>query len=155
VATAPAAGSCEAMRMVTGERYRYTARTLSVSDYRSIPLTAGLPGGVQAGHGAVAGEAHDCDNVRIEFAQVAVRPAPESFVYFNNDPDNPIPVTGRTEGTSLLGLYAALDIAAGPVDIAGVASRGTDTVSLGWYRARIFPNAVSVVTLRGLRPQQH
>lgn len=154
-ATAPPVGSCEAARTLSGDRYRYTARTLSVSDYHSIPLTAGLPGGVQPGHGAVAGEAHDCDNVRIEFAQIAVRPTPESFVYFNNDPDNPVPVTGRTEGTSLLGLYAALDIVPGPVDVAGIARIGTDVVSLGWYRAHVFANSVTVVTLRGLRSQQH
>ncbi len=154
-ASAPAPGSCEAARTISGDRFRYTARTLSLSASPSIPLTAGLPSGVQPGNGAVAGEAHDCDNVRIEYAQIAVQPVPESFVYFNNEPDNPVPVTGRTEGTSLLGLYAALDIPPGPVDVAGVARIGTDVVSLGWYRARVFPNAVTVVTLRGLRSQQH
>ncbi|MEM9073228.1 MAG: hypothetical protein AAGE52_32285 [Myxococcota bacterium] len=154
----PAADACETLRtspMFDGvPRYDYRARILSSSDYTSIPLTSGLVDGIRPTSGAVAGEVHDCDDVRIEFAQAATLPEPEVFTYFNDNPDNPIPDTGRMVGTSLLGLYAALDIPAGPVDIAAVGRSGDQTVTLGWYRARVFEGSVTSVTLRGFRWQQ-
>lgn len=143
-ATAPAA-----------PRFRYKARILAAADYDSIPLTAGLIGGVPPGNGAIAGEIHDCDDVRLEFAQIGVSPAPTTLTYFSSDPDNPLPDIGRlTDGTSRLGLYAGLDLPPGPVDVAAAARVGGQIVSLGWFRAQVFPDAVSVVTLRGLRPEQ-
>ena len=135
-------------------RFEYRARTLSRSDYVSIPLTAGIPGGITAGNGAVAGEVHDCDDVRLEYAQVGVSPLPETLVYFNDNPSNPLPQMGRAEGTSMLGLYSALNVPAGPVDVSAVGRVGEDAVSLGWYRVRVFENSVTAVTLRGLRPHQ-
>ena len=74
--------------------------------------------------------------------------------YFNDNPDNPLPQIGRDVGTSLLGLFAALDVAEGPVDISAVGQVGGQTVSLGWYRARVFPGAITSVTLYGLRSHQ-
>ena len=137
-----------------GPRFEYRGRTLSVSDYNSIPLTAGVPGGITAGNGAVAGEVHDCNDVRLEYAQVGVSPRAETLVYFNDNPSNPLPQMGRAEGTSMLGLYSALNIAAGPVDVSAAGRVGDDAVSLGWYRVRVFEGAVTAVTLRGLRPHQ-
>lgn len=152
IETGAPSGACA--QIPATSRFRYKARTLSRSDYNSIPLTAGVTGGIRAGHGAIAGEVHDCDNVRLEYAQVATRPTPVAFAYFNDNPENPLPVLGRTQGSSRLGLYAALDLEAGPVDIGAVGRVGGELVSLGWYRARVFPSAVTVVTLRGLRPEQ-
>jgi hypothetical protein len=137
-----------------GPRHKYRARTLSRSDYQSIPLTASLVGGITPGNGAVAGEIHDCDDVRLEYAQVAVTPEATVLTYFNDNPSNPIPSVGRREGTSQLGLYAALDVPAGPVNVAAVGRVDGALVSLGWYRAQVFANSVTAVTLRGLRSQQ-
>ena len=92
--------------------------------------------------------------MRLEFAQVGINPRPEVFTYFNDQPDNPLPDTGRQVGTSILGLYAGLDIPEGPVDVAAVGRVGDATQTLGWYRARIFAGAVTSVTLRGLRATQ-
>ncbi|MCC7537399.1 MAG: hypothetical protein IT379_14345 [Deltaproteobacteria bacterium] len=140
---------------VEGGRWEFRARILSRADYRSIPSTAGLPAGITIGNGAVAGEVHDCDDVRLSYVQVAASPSPQVLTYFNDNPANPLPDVGRRDGTSLLGLYSALDIPPGPVDIAAVGNvDGVGVVSFGWYRARIFPNAITVVTLRGLRPSQ-
>lgn len=138
----------------TGMGYEYRMRVLSRNDYRSIPLTAGLASGIRAGHGALAGEVHDCADVRLEWAQVGMTGTPMSKVYFNDIADNPLPDVGRTQGTSLLGLYAGLDIAPGPVDVAAVGYVDGQTVSLGWYHAQVFADAVTVVTLRGIRGTQ-
>jgi len=148
----PPTDACEGT--ATGARHFLRPRIISRSDWVSIPLTAGVPEGIRTGSGVVGGEIHDCDNVRIEFAQVGTNPSAVARTYFNDNPDNPLPVNSRTEGTSLLGLYAALDVPEGPVDIATAARLGGQTVSLGWYRARVFDGAVTVVTMRGLRPHQ-
>jgi len=137
-----------------GARWSLRPRIISRSDWVSIPLTAGVPEGIRTGSGVVGGEIHDCDNIRVEFAQVNTNPRAVAMTYFNDNPDNPLPVMSRTEGTSILGLYAALDVPAGPVDVAAVAYADDGTVSLGWYRAQVFEGAVTVVTLRGLRPSQ-
>lgn len=135
-------------------RWEYRPRIISRSDWVSIPLTAGQPEGIRPGSGVVGGEVHDCGDIRVEFAQVNTNPAPITLTYFNDNPDNPLPDMSRTEGTSLLGLYGALDIREGPVDVAAVGRIGGRNVSLGWYKARAFAGAVSVVTLRGPRPHQ-
>ncbi len=135
-----------------GPRAEYRARTLSRSDYNSIPLTAGISG-ITSGNGALAGEVHDCTDVRVENASVGVYPIPRVLAYFNDNPSNPLPDISRT-GTSLLGLYAALDLPPGPADVSAVGLVGGQLVSLGWYHARVFPNSVTAVTLRGLRPSQ-
>lgn len=150
--SAPPPGAC--MGTPTGPRYEYRARVLARADYQSIPLTAGLAGGIRPGNGAIAGEVHDCADVRLEYATVGVTGNPLAKVYFNDIADNPLPSVARTQGTSLLGLYAGLDIAPGPVDIAAIGYVDGQRVSLGWYRARIFPDAVTAVTLRGIRAHQ-
>ncbi|MEM9189788.1 MAG: hypothetical protein AAGF12_11465 [Myxococcota bacterium] len=150
---APAPGACA--DIPTGIRAEYRARVLSKSDYNSIPLTAGLPSGIPNGAGAVAGEVHDCDDIRLELAQVAVNPLGRQLTYFNENPSNPLPDTSRaSQGTSILGLYSALDLEPGPTDVAAVGYVGAQSVSLGWYRIQVFPNSVSAVTLRGIRSQQ-
>ncbi len=149
----PPAGACASIP--SGPRWEYRARIISSADWRSIPLTAGLVDGIRAGSGAVAGEIHDCDDIRVEFAQVGTNPpAAGVFTFFNDNPTNPLPDTSRDVGTSLLGLYGALDIPAGPVDVAAVGRLEGQTVTLGWYRARVFAGAVTTVTLRGLRSYQ-
>jgi hypothetical protein len=152
VSTPPDAGACA--DVPTGARLLYRARVLSRADYQSIPLTAGLAGGIRSGNGAIAGEVHDCADVRLEYATVGVTGNPLAKVYFNDIADNPLPSVARTQGTSLLGLYAGLDIAPGPIDVAAIGYVDGQSVSLGWYRARIFPDAVTAVTLRGIRAHQ-
>jgi hypothetical protein len=139
----------------TGMGYFYRARVLSRNDYGAIPLTAGLASGIQGGHGALAGEVHDCSDVRLQYAQVGMTGNPASRVYFNDIADNPLPEVSRTQGTSLLGLYAGLDIVPGPVDVAAIGYVNGQSVSLGWYHARVFADAVTVVSLRGIRSWQH
>lgn len=143
---------------ITGPAVRIRPRTLANADWTTIPSTAALPTGIPAGHGVLAGEVHDCDDVRLSNAMVYSNPPPhfENTVYFSNNDTRPLPDTSRNNhGTQLLGLYALLDLDPGPVQIAalGYNSDG-ELVHVGSYRARIFPDAVTVVTLRGLRPWQ-
>ena len=127
----------------TGARYRHVPRTLSAGDYNSIPLTAGA-GTISASRGALAGEVRDCSQVRIRGAMVRTFPEAPTTTYFSNDPSNPLPDRARAKiGTSNLGLYAALDLAQGPIDIATVARVNGELISLGWYRAQVFAGSVA------------
>ncbi|MEZ4393476.1 MAG: hypothetical protein R3A48_20600 [Polyangiales bacterium] len=153
--------NAEALPMnVPGARHvRFNARVISNGDWQSIPATSALTEGIGAGRGALAGEVHDCDDVRLANATVESRPRrvwDGPTVYFSDNDTNPLPDLSRGGiGTSLLGTYALLDLNAGPVT---VVATGYDAnmrlVHLGSYRARVFPDSVTIVTFRGLRPWQ-
>jgi hypothetical protein len=132
----------------------YRAKIISLDDWRGIPASAGDFDGIAPGNGAVAGEIHDCDNVKLAFAKVGVSPAPNTFVYFNGNEAKPYPDTLRTS-TNSDSLYAALEIPPGPVRVSALAQvDGVGLVNLGWWDARVFPDALTVVTIRGTRPTQ-
>jgi hypothetical protein len=140
-------------------RARFNARVISNGDWQSIPATSALTEGIGAGRGALAGEVHDCDDVRLANATVESNPRrvwDGPTVYFSDNDTNPLPDLSRGGiGTSLLGTYALLDVNPGQVT---VVATGYDTnmrlVHLGSYRARVFPDSVTIVTFRGLRPWQ-
>ena len=68
--------------------------------------------------------------------------------------EKPYPDTLRT-ATNSDSLYAALEVAPGPVRVSAIAEvAGEGLVSLGWWDARVFPDGLTVVTLRGTRPTQ-
>lgn len=140
-------------------KLRYNPRAISNTDWTAIPSTSGLSSGITPGRGALAGEVHDCDDVRLSNAVVESAPRRAwdgPVVYFSENDTNPLPDLSRVQrGTSILGTYALLDLDAGPVT---VAAAGLDAqrhlLHLGSYRARIFADSITVVTFRGLRPWQ-
>jgi hypothetical protein len=138
-------------------RVYYKSRCLSLDDWRNIPVAAGDVTGVAPGKGAVAGEIHDCGDVRLYYATVAVYPRAETFTYFNGVEEKLYPELGRTDyGTNLDGLYAAIELDAGQTvwvtALARVAGEGY--VSLGWQVAQTWPDSLTSVSLRGTRPNQ-
>ena len=142
------------------DTYHRNVRVVASDDYQTIPQAA-IGRTITEGNGALAGEIHDCDNVRLQNAVVDVNVSRTSMVFFTPDEDEPLPDTARTQigSTGRLGLYAALDVAPGPVRVSAIGLRDNGTpegelVSLGYFDARVFPDAVTSVTLRGLRPFQ-
>ncbi|MBI5499208.1 MAG: hypothetical protein HY907_03125 [Deltaproteobacteria bacterium] len=132
----------------------YRAKTLSVDDWRGIPASAGDFDGIAPGQGAVAGEIHDCDNVKLVSAMVGVNPAPGILVYFNGVEEKPYPNTMR-RSTNIDSLYAALEIPPGQVRVSALAQvEGVGLVNLGWWDAQVIADALTVVTIRGTRPTQ-
>jgi hypothetical protein len=134
--------------------WSHDVRVVAIGDYSLIPTTA-IGRTLTSGHGAIAGEVHDCGDVRISGAFVDVS-APRSDVgYFTDVEDAPLPDPGRTkDGTSTLGLYAAYDMAPGPVRVSATGSIGGQLTNLGYFDVRVFPDAVTAVTFRGMRPFQ-
>jgi hypothetical protein len=135
--------------------YRLNANLLSRSDYETIPITAGLSGGVTPGHGAVAGEVHDCDDIRVGFAQIGFDPIPLRPIYFNGNPVMTLPeIGGAVRGTDRLGLFAGLDLPPGDVTVVALGDVGGTLTELGRFTARVFPNTVTTVGINGGKPVQ-
>ncbi len=138
----------------------YKARVLSVDDWRNIPVAAGDTSGIASGYAAVAGEVHDCSNVRMSFAMAGTFPEANTLTYFNGVEEHLYPDLMRSNhGTNIDGLYASIemeaDAAGSPVFISALAQvAGVGVVSLGWQKAFVYPETLTSVTLRGTRPDQ-
>ncbi len=144
--------------------YTYDVRALAADDFNTIPTVA-IGQTITPGNGAIGGEVHDCDNIRLQNARVDISLPRKGLVYFNSDEDDPLPEQSRQNiGTGRTALYSALDIkvdgATGTfARVAGTGvipdgNGGDKLVSLGYYDVRVFPNSISAVSLRGLRPFQ-
>lgn len=132
--------------------WEHDVRALAQDDYSVIPQAA-LGGPITQGHGVIAGEVHDCDNVRVIGATVDVDQDKVLTTYFTNNEEHPLP-DQAAKSTSALGLYASMDIAPGPVTVGAAGLVNGQVTTVGFFRARVFPDAVTSVTFRGLRPFQ-
>jgi hypothetical protein len=127
-------------------------QALASDDYSAIPAVAiGQP--INQGSGALAGEVHDCGNVRLTNATVDTNVARTALTYFDSDEQSPLPLTSATS-TSDLGLYAAFDLLPGPASVAALGLVNGTITTVGYFPAYIHPNAVTAVTFQGLRPFQ-
>jgi hypothetical protein len=136
----------------TGDVWDHNVRALASDDYTVIPQAA-MGGPVAPGRGVIAGEIHDCGDVRVMNATVAVDVSRKVLTYFSANEDKPMPdITAL--GTSRLGLYAALDVTPGPVRVAAAGLLNGKVETLGFFKTRVFADSVTSVTFRGLRPFQ-
>jgi hypothetical protein len=136
---------------VQNGEWSHDVRALAADDYGVISQAAiGAP--ITAGNGAIAGEVHDCGDVRLQNAVVDVNVNRKALTYFGDDEAHPLPdLSGK--GTSTLGLYAAIDVDPGVASI-GAAGKDKDgkIVGLGFLRVKVFPDSVTTVTFRGMNP---
>jgi hypothetical protein len=146
---------CLDMTDPTKPKYQLNVNTLSQSDYGNIPMVAGLSGGISIGDGAVAGEVHDCGNVRLGNVQVGAAPPGDRLTYFNGNPYDTLPDSSRaTTGTDVLGLYASLNVTPGKIDVESAGLVDGMVVPVGKYQAVVYANSVAVVNLNGGKPEQ-
>jgi hypothetical protein len=141
--------------------YQFNVNALSRTDYVNIPTTAGLSGGISDGQGAVAGEIHDCDNIRVENVSVGVfdftnasapKPAYDRFAYFNGNPLKTLPDSSRT-ATDRLGLFTGLNTKPGKVRVVSAGLVGSTMTPFGTFDVIVYPNTVSVVNINGGKPK--
>lgn len=139
--------------------FEFDVRALGNDDYASI-LKAAYNNPPQGGESAIAGEVHDCGDVRVSGATVAVAPTPfvagtprYPLVYLSEVEDDPLPDGARTS-TGKLGLYAVGAAKPGVYTVSSAAKVNSDVVTLGSYKVQTFPDSVTVYTFRGLRPWQ-
>lgn len=132
--------------------WEHDVRALAADDYTVIPQAA-IGGPITPGHGAIAGEVHDCGDVRLKSATVDVNVQRKVLTYFTENEDHPLPDLAA-ESTSVLALYSALDVAPGEASVAALGLVNGKVTTLGYQRVKIFPDSVTAVTFRGVRPYQ-
>lgn len=136
----------------------YEPSAVSATDPTTVAQVAG---GfvIKADRGLLAGEVHDCADVRLAGAMVNTDVAPEGeMFYFGENEANPLPDRSRApagQGTSHLGLFGALNYTTGkPVRISATGMHKGQLVLVGTYTVQVFPGAVTALALRGRRPWQ-
>ncbi|MBI2394851.1 MAG: hypothetical protein HYV09_35105 [Deltaproteobacteria bacterium] len=138
--------------------FEFNVRALGNDDYASI-LKAAYNQPPQGGESAIAGEVHDCGDVRLSAATVGVAPTAGStkprypLFYLSEVEDGPLPDSARTS-TGKLGLYAIGGAKPGVYSVSSAGKIGADFVTLGSYKVQTFADSVTVYTFRGIRPWQ-
>jgi hypothetical protein len=93
--------------------------------------------------------------VRVAGVEVGKTPIADRFTYFNGNPVMTLPDASRASvGTDRLGLYAALNIKPGPVQVETAGSNAPEgqLMSFGTFSAFVYPDAVSLVNINGGKP---
>lgn len=137
---------------VTAGKFEKDFRAIDAGDYQLIAVTA-IGGQIKAGNGAIGGEIHDCDDVRLLNAVADIDKDRVKVAYFTSDEEKPLPKPGATQ-TEALGLYAILDVPPGQVRVAAAGLVGSDVVSLGEHNVYVYPDTVTSLTFRGMQPYQ-
>ncbi len=138
---------------VTGGVYSYDASCLASSDIGVVAAAAGLT--PDPTKGLLAGEVHDCGNVRLEGATVNTdQPHDGQIWYFTSDEADPLPDQSATS-SSVLSLFGGFNLPVGtPIRLSAVGESQGATVLLGTDTIQAFAGAVSVLTFHGRRPYQ-
>jgi hypothetical protein len=134
----------------------YDATAVAGPDLSTVAGTVGET--IQAGQGLLAGEVHDCNDVRQFGATVETDQTHQGpMFYFTEDESNPLPSL-QAGDTSHLGLFGALNMAPGkPIRVTAVGQDPANAgqyLMLGTYVVQVYPGAVSAIALRGRRPWQ-
>lgn len=134
----------------------YDATAAASSDLGTVANTLGVS--IDGSEGLLAGEVHDCGDVRLYGATVNTDTRAETQVtYFTEDEGNPLPDTTATV-TSHLGLFGAINYPTGkPIRVTATAQDPANPgkfLMLGTYVVQMYPGAVTALSFRGRRPWQ-
>jgi len=111
-----------------------------------------------ATRGMLAGEVHDCGDVRLAGATVGTTVPPQGPLYYStSDEGNPL-LDQTARVTSELSLFAGINLPTGqPIRVTAI---GDDPAAsgkflmLGTYVVQMYPGALTTLSLRGRRPWQ-
>jgi hypothetical protein len=135
----------------------YDTSAVAATDVNTVAATVGFT--IKSDKGLLAGEVHDCGDVRISGAMVDTDlPHEGDMFYFGENEADPLPDRSRAPqglGTSKLGLFGALNFPTGaPIRISALVKHGGVDTLIGTYTVQAFPGAVTALSLRGRRPWQ-
>jgi len=129
---------------------------VAATDVNTVAAAAGgfIP---KPDKGVLAGEVHDCEDVRLSGATVDTDvPHEADLFYFGENEADPLPDQQQTRsGTSRLSLFGALNFPTNvPIRVTGVGKLNGQTILVGTHVVQTFPGAVTALSLRGRRPTQ-
>lgn len=139
-----------------GDEVYYEPAAVAATDINTVASAAG-GFTVKQDKGLLAGEVHDCGDVRVSGATVDTDVAHEDVMfYFGENEADPLPDKSRSsQGTSKLGTFGTLNLPTGtPIRISALGKRNGETILLGAYTVQTFPGAVTALSFRGRRPWQ-
>lgn len=139
-----------------GEVIDYEPSAVAATDINTVASAAG-GFTVKNDKGLLAGEVHDCADIRLSGATVDIDAAHEGeMFYFGENESNPLPDKSRgARGTSRLGLFGTLNVTTGvPIRVSAIGKVGDQTVLLGSSVVQTFPRSVTSLRFRGRRPWQ-
>lgn len=139
-----------------GDEVYYEPAAVAATDINTVASAAG-GFTVKQDKGLLAGEVHDCGDVRVSGAMVDTDVAHEGeMFYFGENEADPLPDKSRSsQGTSKLGTFGTLNLPTGtPMRVSAVGKVNGQTVLLGTYTVQTFPGAVTALSFRGRRPWQ-
>lgn len=134
----------------------YEPAAVAATDINTVASAAG-GFTVKQDKGLLAGEVHDCGDVRVSGATVDTDAAHEGdMFYFGENESDPLPDKSRRSlGTSKLGLFGTLNLPTDtPIRVSALGKRNGETILLGTYTVRTFPGSVTALSFRGRRPWQ-
>lgn len=138
------------------DEIEYEPAAVAATDINTVASAAG-GFTVRQDRGLLAGEVHDCADVRLSGATVDTDVQHEGdMFYFGENESDPLPDKSRGAlGTSKLGLWGTLNVATGvPIRVSAVGKLRGETVLLETYIVQAFPGAITAINLRGRRPWQ-
>ena len=140
--------------VVSNNAVTYDTTVVGSTDLLTVATSAGGYT-IQADKGLLAGEVHDCGDVRLSGATVSTDYRPQSpIVYFGSNETSPLPDQSKTE-TQQLGLFGGINYTTGvPIHISAVGLLNGQRTLIGAYTVQTFPGAVTALSLRGRRPNQ-
>jgi len=139
-----------------GDEVAYEPAAVAATDINTVASAAG-GFTVKQDKGLLAGEVHDCGDVRVSGATVDTDAAHEGdMFYFGENEADPLPDKSRRSlGTSKLGLFGTLNLPTGtPIRVSALGKRNGETILLGTYTVQTFPGSVTALSFRGRRPWQ-
>jgi len=139
-----------------GDVVAYEPAAVAGTDINTVASAAG-GFTVKQEKGLLAGEVHDCGDVRVAGATVDTDAPHESeMFYFGENESDPLPDKSRGSlGTSKLGLFGTLNLPTGvPIRVSALGLRNKETVLLGTHTIQTFPGSVTAISFRGRRPWQ-
>lgn len=134
----------------------YLATAAAATDLGVVAGTVGLS--PDSSKGMLAGEVHDCNDVRLNGATVGTSVEVSGGIfYLTGNEGNPLPdQTAHT--TSDLSLFGGINYPTGtPIRVTAVAKDPANAgklLMLGTYVVQAYPGAVTALALRGRRPWQ-
>jgi hypothetical protein len=141
---------------VQSGQVKYDATAVAGPDVSTVAGAVGES--VANGLGLLAGEVHDCSDVRLAGATVETNQSHQGPIFYTTDDEsNPFPSLAATE-TSHLGLFGALNLQPStPIRVTAVGQDPANAgqyLMLGTYVVQVYPGAITALALRGRRPWQ-